>query len=176
MAITPDDKDWTWVLERPCSSCGYDSQAHDRSSLADLVRVNGAKWTALLGSTADVGERPAPDVWSALEYGCHIRDVHRLFGQRITLMLTSDSPTFANWDQDETAVAERYGEQVPADVSAVITTSSAELAAILDQVGDDQWQRPGLRSNGSQFTVESLTRYGLHDLEHHWFDVSGERA
>ena len=33
-------------------------------------------------------------------------------------MLTQDAPTFANWDQDETAVADRYGEQDPATVAA----------------------------------------------------------
>ena len=25
MPIVPDDKDWTWVLERPCPECGFDA-------------------------------------------------------------------------------------------------------------------------------------------------------
>ncbi|PVY29285.1 hypothetical protein C7458_10631 [Williamsia muralis] len=24
MAIVPDTKNWTWVLERPCPDCGFD--------------------------------------------------------------------------------------------------------------------------------------------------------
>ena len=28
-AITPDDKDWTWVLERPCPECGFDTRTID---------------------------------------------------------------------------------------------------------------------------------------------------
>ena len=36
-----------------------------------------------------------------------------------------------------------------------------------------QWDRPGRRGNGSVFTVDSLARYHLHDVEHHLVDVSG---
>ena len=54
-----------------------------------------------------------PTVWSALEYGCHIRDVHRIFNDRVRLMLTEDEPRFANWDQDATAIEDDYGSQDP---------------------------------------------------------------
>jgi two-component system chemotaxis response regulator CheB len=39
-------------------------------------------------------------------------------GRRLQLLLTQDDPEFENWDQDATAVAERYGEQDPAVVAA----------------------------------------------------------
>ena len=65
----------------------------------------------------DAARRPEPSTWSPLEYACHVRDVCRLFEQRLRLMLTQDAPTFDNWDQDETAVADRYGEQDPATVA-----------------------------------------------------------
>ena len=69
----------------------------------------------------DAGRRPTPSTWSPLEYACHVRDVCRLFEQRLELMLTQDAPTFDNWDQDETAVADRYGEQDPATVAGELT-------------------------------------------------------
>ncbi len=37
----------------------------------------------------------------------------------------------------------------------------------------DDVANPGRRSNGSVFTVETLAKYFLHDLEHHVRDVSG---
>ena len=43
-------------------------------------------WSEVL-ARGDAGERPAPDVWSPLEYGCHVRDVHVLFAQRLRAML-----------------------------------------------------------------------------------------
>ena len=38
-------------------------------------------------------------------------------------------------------------------------------------VSGEQWDRPGVRSNGSEFTVLTLGQYGLHDLAHHLWDV-----
>ena len=53
----------------------------------------------------NVAVRPAPQTWSPLEYACHVRDVLSLFTERVQLMLDQDAPTFANWDQDETAIS-----------------------------------------------------------------------
>ncbi len=61
---------------------------------------------------------PTTSTWSPLEYACHVRDVFRIFDARLGLMLTEDDPTFANWDQDVTAVDDAYGEQDPATVAA----------------------------------------------------------
>jgi hypothetical protein len=38
-------------------------------------------------------------------------------------------------------------------------------------VQGDQWDRPGRRSDGASFTVDSIARYYLHDIEHHLWDV-----
>jgi hypothetical protein len=88
-------------------------------------------------------------------------------------MLEQDNPTFANWDQDESALAARYWEQDPAAVAAEVTESGDELAEAYTGVGGPDWRRTGVRSNGSTFTVESLGRYLLHDLFHHVWDVGG---
>jgi hypothetical protein len=32
--------------------------------------------------------RPSDDRWSALEYACHVRDVFRLYDERLEMMLT----------------------------------------------------------------------------------------
>ena len=43
-----------------------------------------------------------------LEYGAHVRDVCRVFGARLALMQRRvEDPSFPNWDQDETALAEQ---------------------------------------------------------------------
>ena len=65
----------------------------------------------ILLQRTDVGVRPTPDIWSALEYACHVRDVFKLYDLRLHLMLDRDAPKFANWNQDVTAVEQRYGAQ-----------------------------------------------------------------
>ena len=149
------------------SSKASPSSAH---TLATTTLASTAPWTAVL-ARPDAARRPAPDVWSPLEYACHVRDVCRVFDGRVTLMLTEDAPRFANWDQDETAVAERYGEQDPPVVGAELREAAATVAADFAGVRDEPWGRTGLRSDGSEFTVLTLGQYFLHDLAHHLVDV-----
>jgi hypothetical protein len=88
-------------------------------------------------------------------------------------MLDEDDPRFDNWDQDETALADRYDRQDPATVGAELTEAGEALAVAYTRVGPDDWARTGRRSNGSSFTVETLGQYALHDLFHHVWDVRG---
>lgn len=175
MTIEPDSKDWTWVLDRPCPECGFDATAVSVAEVADLVRDNVARWPAVL-DRADVRRRPSPDQWSPLEYACHVRDVFRLFDQRLHLMLDEDDPTFANWDQDTTAVADRYDEQDPMVVSRELVSAGNQMAASLSAVRTDQHGRTATRSDGARFTVETFARYLIHDPVHHLWDVSTGRA
>ncbi|MGO4257852.1 DinB family protein [Marmoricola sp. RAF53] len=170
MPIEPDTKDWTWVLERPCAECGFDPSAVDVTRLAELVHENTRGWYGALDG-AGAAVRPDPGTWSRLEYACHVRDVHRLFGERVRLMLDQDDPAFANWDQDETAVESRYSEQDPAEVSVELVEAAADTAALFAGITDDQWPRRGRRSNGSVFTVATLGVYYLHDVVHHLHDI-----
>lgn len=166
----PDDKDWTWVTTQACPECGYDPNAVMDADIADALRATTPRWQAAL-TRPDVRERPAPAVWSPLEYACHVRDVHRVFAERVARMLAEDVPGFANWDQDAAAVEGRYFEADPAAVAADIAAGAETSAALYDGVRDDQWSRTGLRSNGSSFTVSSIGSYYLHDVTHHLHDV-----
>jgi hypothetical protein len=168
--IIPDTKDWTWVLERPCPECGFDARSLARADVGPRLRQAAAGLTAAL--TAPVAAvRPQPTVWSPLEYACHVRDVFRIFLARLELMLTQDDPLFANWDQDETAVSDRYGAQQPAVVSRELHEAADALADRFAQLPPDVWQRPGRRSDGAAFTVTTFSQYLVHDPEHHVWDV-----
>lgn len=171
MAIVPDTKNWTWVLSQVCPDCGYDARSVELTALGAAVRANAAAWPALL-ARPDAGERPTDDRWSALEYGCHVRDVFRIFDERLRLMLETDAPQFANWDQDVTAIEDRYGEQDPTTVAAELLAAAEEIAARWDTVTPDQHDRASYRSDGSAFTVDSFGHYFLHDPVHHLVDVA----
>jgi DinB superfamily len=174
MAITPDTKDWTWVLQRPCAECGFNAQGFPVEAVADMIMANAAAWLPAL--EGDARTRPQPDKWSPLEYACHVRDVFRLYDQRLGLMLSQDDPQFPNWDQDETAVADRYGEQDPAEVAAALRQAAFAIAGRFENVTGEAWQRTGARSDGARFTVETFARYLVHDPVHHLYDVTGQRA
>src|SRR5215475_5173693 len=138
MEIEPDTKDWTWVLQRPCGECGLDTSSFPHEALSRMIRENAAAWQLVL-EAFDVRTRPSPQVWSPLEYGCHVRDVFRLYDYRLGLMLTQDDPTYPNWDQDETAVRDRYGEQDPARVADELVEAAQGLADRFDTVAGAGW-------------------------------------
>ena len=54
--MTPDDKDWTWVLERAGPECGFDASRCDPTSVAGLVRANASRL-----SNAELDEATALD-------------------------------------------------------------------------------------------------------------------
>jgi hypothetical protein len=169
--IEPDTKDWTWVLDRPCPECGFDPAAVHHTEVADRIRGDAAEWVPRLHHPG-VTVRHRPSVWSTLEYGCHIRDVHRIFNDRVRLMLTEDEPQFPNWDQDETARADDYASQEPARVATELFDAAGIVADTYANVPADAWTRRGLRSNGSEFTIATISIYHLHDVVHHANDVS----
>ncbi len=175
MAIIPDTKDWTWVLRRPCPECGFDTQGFPREAVPEMIMTNAAAWPDVLTGAGDARLRPAPGKWSPLEYACHVRDVFRLFDQRLEMMLSQHDPLFPNWDQDETAIADRYSEQEPAKVAADLVESAQIIANHFQGLADDQWPRTGRRSDGAAFTAETFARYFIHDPVHHLYDVTGLR-
>lgn len=170
--IEPDNKDWTWVLSRPCAECGFDASAVHHSEVADMIRRDADEWIRRL-ETPHAAIRSRPGVWSTLEYGCHARDVHRIFNERVTLMLTQYEPLFANWDQDQTARDDDYAGQNPSVVAGELFNAAVTVADTYASVPPDGWSRAGLRSNGSEFTVASIALYHLHDVVHHAWDVDG---
>jgi hypothetical protein len=104
-----------------------------------------------------------------------VRDVYVLYDQRLVVMLEEDDPLYPNWDQDVTAVEERYLEQDPAVVLSHLRAAASDLADRFDSVHGVQWERPGRRSDGAAFTVTTFARYLIHDPVHHLFDVTGGR-
>jgi len=173
--IVPDTKNWTWVLERACPECGMDTSRFGFRDLPGLILANAAAWPAVL-ERADVRERPDPQTWSPLEYAAHVRDVFRIFDVRLRLVLDEDDPAFENWDQDATALEERYGEQDPKRVSAELVEAATVLAAAFERVPDEALTRTGRRSDGARFTTETLGRYFIHDPVHHLWDVTSARS
>ena len=172
MAIAPDTKNWTWVLDRRCDECGFDAGTFPAERTGAAVRQNAKEWRALL-MLPNASRRSHDDRWSTLEYACHVRDVFRIFSQRLDLMLTTDGPRYENWDQDEAARRDAYGDQTPERVADEIDEIALALADLFDSVSGVQWHRTGSRTDGAEFTVESFARYFIHDPIHHLWDVTG---
>jgi hypothetical protein len=172
MPIPPDTKDWTWVLHKACPECGFDARIVTPAAAGGIIRDALPRWRQVL-LRPDCRRRPDERTWSPLEYACHVRDVFGVFAERLDLMLREDAPTFADWDQDAAALAGGYAGAAPEPTVRELEQAGLALAAHFDAVPEQHWDRKGLRSNGSLFTVSTLAQYFAHDIVHHLHDVKG---
>ncbi|MDN5736336.1 MAG: DinB family protein [Brevibacterium aurantiacum] len=168
--IEPDTRDWADVLEAGCPECGFTGN-EDVTSVPDFATASAETWNEVL-TRPNARERTQPDRWSDVEYAAHVRDILDLFRERTHLIITQESPTLPNFDGDAVAIESDYRNQDPAEVAVELRAAALAYAADLSQVSGDQWDRVGYRADGREFTVTSLTRYGLHELKHHLHDVS----
>ena len=89
--------DWMRVLTEPCPHCGFDASAVAPDDLAAALREQAAAWEILLASSDDarLRVRPADGTWTALEYGCHVRDLFSVMTERVARTLVEDGPSTA---------------------------------------------------------------------------------
>lgn len=165
-----DDRDWTTVLEGGCDECGY--RPHDPEATDQRLATALERWTAVLART-DVARRPAPRIWSPLEYGGHCRDLIEVLGDRVTAMLDSENPTYADFDGAAAVVEHEYWRIDAGALTERLARATARTREILARVGAEDWQRTGRRGDGFVFTVATLCQYIVHDVEHHLDDVGG---
>ena len=144
------------MLERPCPECGFDSRTVAGPEIGAGCDANTAVWQrcSAARTSRPARRRPCGRRWStpATSSTCTASSTPRL-----RLMLAEDDPLFANWDQDATAIADRYAEQDPATVAGELAAAAAASAARFDAVSRrPSGHAPGRRSDGAVFTVESL--------------------
>ena len=141
------------------------------------MRVIGGSWRELLGRGRIVELLRDDDdrTWTPLQYGCHVRDVFKIFEERARLMVKKRKPpTFKDWDQEAEAIKSKYDEQDAGKVAYALASNAGKFADLLDRLDEDEWAKQGTRSDGAEFTVESLARYMLHDVEHHLWDAQDQ--
>lgn len=150
-------------------------QSFAKDAVEGLLRDNAAQWRLVLAG-ASVADRPRPGKWSPLEYACHVRDVCRLYAERLDLMLNDIGPHYPNWDQNVTALEMGYSLSDPMTVTDELVDAAHHLADKFETVAGGQWSRTGFRSDGAAFTIETFARYFIHDPIHHLWDVRSETS
>jgi len=158
----------------PCGECGYDVDTLDRNEIGRAIAELAGEHCLVLASipAERLRDHSRPASWSALEYGCHVRDVLRFQRERIIRAQAGDTPEFASMRRDERAVEERYNDQDPEQVSAQIATAARQLTETLAGLDDVGWMRTGVYNwpERAVRTMEWLARLTVHELAHHLFD------
>jgi hypothetical protein len=120
-------------------------------------------------SAAELTYRPAADVWSALEYLCHIRDVYVASTIRLYRARRETNPQIEPVFNDLRVVRFRYNQ---ADVHGVLHEMDATLEGLIDELDRTaDWDRVFTRQPGEERTARWLVRQALHEVMHHAGDM-----
>jgi hypothetical protein len=160
------------VHER-CDVCGFDGSAYDNASLIETLSALGGLWRRLLvDAGADVRTRPAPEVWSAIEYAAHSRDITALHCFGVDQALTGTEPAYPAIMADDliASAATTYQQEDPQLVADALGEEAGRLASMAAGAPTDAWEF-GLTIGEDRSTVRGLLEHALHDSLHHIGDV-----
>lgn len=122
--------------------------------------------------------RPAPDVWSALEYACHIRDVFLVQRDRLYVALVEEKPSFSPMYRDERVVLARYNAQAPEEVAEQIATAARLIAQAFSVLDSAQFARLCVYNYPvpAEHSLLWVGQHVIHEGEHHCHDVAAVLA
>jgi MOSC domain-containing protein YiiM len=155
-----------------CRECGFDSRQWRRRDAATLFDGLGWWWEGATNrfSADDLNRRPAPAVWSVLEYGLHTALAAAVIRTEVEAILAENGCTLdvefdigdatdGNW-----AVLDRQASL------ADLEREGAASAAIARR-RDAPWANVGYAGNRA-IQAEAYLTHDAHDASHHMMDAS----
>ncbi|WP_370467810.1 DinB family protein [Lentzea flava] len=157
-----------------CEECDYKYDLALAGQVSALARHYVAEYAEPLTSDpAALRRRGTPQLWSPLEYACHVRDVLLVQRERLLAARRSDSPVTEPMGRDERVEHDGYIDQEPADVARQLHDAALLFAHGLDRLGPEDWERT-LSVPYPEIAVRTLSWFAvhtLHELRHHLLDI-----
>jgi hypothetical protein len=162
-----------------CEQCGFNYGTGDlQGTVTLLVRQAAESAMALTKAAAGpdsnvVRLRPEPDVWSAIEYACHIRDVLEVQRLRIAQCLAEERPVYAPMDRAGRVKQEKYEFQNPIEVGAAVMKFAREFGAAARVLTPPELGRLGLYNYPVRAprSLSWIVRHTAHEIQHHRHDI-----
>ena len=155
-----------------CAECGFRYDLDDAPAAAADIRRLAGEVAEVLRRPADLASRRRPELWSPLEYGCHLRDVLLVQRERMLRARRDNGFVCTTMGRDIRVEHEGYAEQNPADVARQLIDAAALFGNVLDRLGDDwdhemvySWPQPQRRS------LRWVAVHTVHEARHHLRDI-----
>jgi hypothetical protein len=157
-----------------CTECGFTYDLALAPAVPALVRSHADACAELLRADPTVlRRRPAPDVWSPVEYACHLRDVLLVQRERALAARRGDTPVAEPMGRDERVGHDGYADQLPADVARQLRDAALLFAGVLERLPPAEWERTLIYTYPEQQerSLRWLAVHTLHELRHHLLDI-----
>lgn len=159
-----------------CVECGFDSTRWRVRDAVTHMEALGWWWrNALAGlDQAEVARRPAPAVWSPLEYGVHSAFATAVLRGSLERVLTGDA--WSATDRVNPPSAHASPDDAPLVVGRDqllddLEREGRQMAAVARAADTDRWSRPVERGGRPPLRADSLLFHAVHDASHHQMDV-----
>ena len=162
-------------MTTPCVDCGFVYDETNAPAAAARIRALATDVVAaLIAHGRAASRRPAPNVWSPLEYACHVRDVLLVQRERVLAVRRGFIGDAQPMGRDERVDHDGYDEQRPDDVAVQIEHAAMLFANVLDRLPVDDWAltigyqypQPERRS------LRWVAVHTEHELLHHLHDLA----
>ncbi len=171
---------WQWprIQSEPCPQCGFNPASLSPDTLGDVALEKAAGWHEFLAEADDTYLRaiPEPGVNSPIQYGAHVRDILKVYGERMALAVEQDNPTVPMFNPPQ-EVWEVYNRLDAQELASDIDAQSSRLAELVASMGPSDWSRIVINDRGQYgvytFTVAGLARNAVHESHHHLLDATG---
>ncbi len=158
-----------------CEECRYTYDLAAATRAGDDIRADVAELAGLLTTTdrATLARRTSPELWSPLEYCCHVRDMLLTQRERVLLARRVDVPTAVPMGRDQRVAHEGYAEQDPVEVAEELTMASRLLAHVLSRLDPADWELRLVHKwpEHTERTLRWVAAHTVHDVHHHLLDV-----
>lgn len=166
-------------VEGRCDECGFDYEAGELRAVVTMVVRQAAECSMALtkaaaGPDPDVVRlRPEPEVWSAIEYACHVRDVLQVQRLRIAQCLAEDRPVYAPMDRAGRVKEGKYELQDPQKVAAELVRLAREFGSAARDLTPSQLAKLGLYNYPVRAPrpLNWVIRHTAHEIQHHRQDI-----
>ncbi len=160
-----------------CDECGIDESGLAINDALDALRSYPRRYTeAVAGMDEEaLRRRPSPEVWSALEYLVHVREVFELLSMTLPLVLDQPGLELPDIDADDAAVT-RPDWVMNRDLALDgIRTACAQLVDLGAAQRSEAWERP-FSLGATQHDAGWILRHAAHEGAHHLRDIAAVRA
>ena len=161
-----------------CDECGFAYDLDGATSAGAAVADGAATIAGLMdGDGFDLRRRRHPQVWSPLEYACHVRDVLLVQRERVLAARRRRRPSFEPMGRDERVEHDGYAAQDPHDVARQVVDAAQMFANVLSRLGPDDWDRTVVYNYPAE-TERSLrwvAVHTVHEVRHHLLDMGRQR-
>ena len=140
-----------------------------RAAIFESLEGGPRKLADLTKKLADdvLRKKPAPDKWSAMEVAVHLRDVERLWADRIVKAAFSDRPTLFMVKVDELAAKNRYNAQDLGPALKEFARLREDNLRLLRALPSSHWKRAAIHPTHGEITIERFVEIMVgHDQGH----------